>query len=144
MDRFSYRPAIAACGQGGHWQLALALFEEMDPDDASDVLAAVLSAMEKNRQWQRALWLFEQERPETGYDALAYNATMSACAREKFWAEALRLLEDMCKAEVLPDHVTLAVVLQAQTDWRLALCLFEELKLQIRRVRPSFLPGRTS
>ncbi|CAJ1447857.1 unnamed protein product, partial [Effrenium voratum] len=130
LDRFSYRPTIAACGQGGHWQLALALFEEMDPDDASDVLAAVLSAMEKNRQWQRALWLFEQERPETGYDALAYNATMSACAREKFWAEALRLLEDMCKAEVLPDHVTLAVVLQAQTDWRLALCLFEELKIR--------------
>jgi pentatricopeptide repeat domain-containing protein 1 len=71
---------ITACGDGGMWQLSLALFETISIARVlADVSSAAISACQKAGEWQRALALFQvMGGARIQRDAFSYSAAISA------------------------------------------------------------------
>ena len=129
----SYTAAIMACGNGGNWQMALSLLEEMDQYGVliSDfTYNACISACEKSGKWEIALELLE-EMISLGIEpgTITYSACISACARDFRVDVALDLFQSM-KNKMIPTNTIVysaLIDICAQCERRsVAIELYEE------------------
>jgi pentatricopeptide repeat protein len=81
----AYHVVMLECMDGGQWEQALALLEEMkeregiEPDE--NTYNIVISACEEGGQWKQALALLEEMKEREGIqpDTRTYNVVISAC-----------------------------------------------------------------
>ncbi|CAL1129066.1 unnamed protein product [Cladocopium goreaui] len=121
-DGITYAAAISGMD---HWQLALALFEQMQREsiqrDHVSYNAAIAAC-----GWREAVALLsEHHKP----DAASFGACISACEKSGEWQAAIFLLACMSAALVPMTAVTVAAAISACekcVQWTMALQIFAE------------------
>lgn len=147
LDEISYNAAMAACGKGQEWQMALELFQELrqlrrfqplvDPYSWGSIVAAMAWATE----WQQALVLWTQSTAEWRGDVqrakegpVIANACMSALEKASQWQRALQIFSALRKPTLQSFGPLVSSCAKAR-EWRQAL---EFLSLsRLRRFAPT-------
>ncbi|CAM9172475.1 unnamed protein product [Scytosiphon promiscuus] len=144
-DRYSFSSAIAACGRGGQWSLAVGLLSAMRRKGiAPGVVAfnAAISACGAAGQWERAVGLLRDMEAEAGEkkdgdarggggagsgfsgpDRVSFNAAINACSNAGEWQQAVSLLEEMrrnAKGDAGGESAVLADAEKLDTEARTA------------------------
>lgn len=122
-DAYSFGSAIAACGRGGQWSLAVGLLSTMRRKGiAPGVVAfnAAISACGEAGQWERAVGLLRDMEAEAGErrevdgggggddgfsgpDRVSFNAAINACSNAGEWQQAVSLLAEMQRNAKVAD-----------------------------------------
>ena len=94
LDSFSCAAAIAACGTGGHWQVAVDPFVRSPLNVV--LLNVAITACSENFQWQWVLQLLGHSRARGLLpDAISCNSALTACQICGRWLEAETILQEM-------------------------------------------------
>ena len=125
--------AISAWEQGGHWQQALRLLNQVVKASQVDIVAynSAISACAKSGKWQMSLDLLVQltEMSLKG-DDITFNAVMNALAQGSHWKRSLILLRDL-DGRGQADLITFSTAMAAcdkSSQWRACMQLFEEVR----------------
>eukprot|EP00439_Symbiodinium_sp_Y106_P001226 s7151_g1.t1 len=110
-DLVAYAAAISAEASAGHWQQAMALFQEMTLQKLVPnvvVHSAVITAMENAAQWKLALaTLAEMCTSGPQPNVVSFSAAISACEKCGRWVPAVDLFNTMQEVFVQPNTITL-------------------------------------
>ncbi|CAJ1421226.1 unnamed protein product [Effrenium voratum] len=128
-DTIMHNAAISACERGGEWQLAMAVWQQMD-EETIITFNALISACEKGAQWQMALSVLNHAKESrVRPDVTSFNASISACEKGTQWVPAIRLLVEMMQMSLQADVVTYSSLISAcKQQWPLALHFFAEME----------------
>ena len=97
------------CRRGSWWVLSFPLCRTRVWPDLITYNTAI-SACSKG-QWQIALLLLEDLIGEELVDCVSYNSAVSACCGGSQWEKAFHILQMMTLNHVLPDSITLHVLI---------------------------------
>ncbi|CAE7512885.1 unnamed protein product [Symbiodinium natans] len=130
-DTVALNAALAACEQGGQWQVALLMLQSasqlVPPLDLVSFNSA-LSACAAASAWEWALRLFEEvHEASLEKDAITYSAALTAHAGASFWQEALALFEELCLQNRADSGAAAAAIAACGTaaQWAAALGMLE-------------------
>eukprot|EP00929_Paragymnodinium_shiwhaense_P107420 TRINITY_DN73512_c0_g1_i1.p1 TRINITY_DN73512_c0_g1~~TRINITY_DN73512_c0_g1_i1.p1 ORF type:complete len:816 (+),score=141.88 TRINITY_DN73512_c0_g1_i1:177-2624(+) len=117
VDVASYGLLLRACAHGGHWSLALHLFDllptcRLQPNLL--ILSSVIKACGSAGRWQAAVsCMASASSSDLTPNIYTINATIGACAKGRAMDAALQIFQSMHKAEVQPHLVTYSLLISA-------------------------------
>ncbi|CAK9060641.1 Pentatricopeptide repeat-containing protein At2g31400 [Durusdinium trenchii] len=128
-----YSAAIAACGRGSQWEVALRLLVEhkqhgnkLSPCTVV-VYTAAITACARSSQWLQAEEvLAEMQRSIVRTNQFTYSAVISAFQRGAQWEEALSLLGQMARPNLVAFNAVLAAC--GANQWPLVLQILHKLR----------------
>lgn len=125
----SYNAAIAACGKGGHWNIALDIYGKIPNSMISTVTTnALLTVLAKCRKGQESLEILQNleppSNPKPGSDSVMYTLVTSALVRSDMLIEATEILgnltlqENYCSPKSIEAMYDQVISAYSQTsDW---------------------------
>lgn len=125
----TYNSSVAVCERRGHWRQALWLLAAMEAEAmVPDVIgfSSSISTCGFVAAWSTALAL----TLEGVEDVFSFNAAISACDKGGQFTSALRLLDLMSEAVVVPDVITFNGIISASgkdRHWRHACALLSQI-----------------
>ncbi|CAE7748071.1 unnamed protein product, partial [Symbiodinium sp. CCMP2456] len=108
VQEVAYNSAITACDNGGEWERALLLLQELERRGlcSTTTFNAALSACASASAWEAAAVLFAKAVRGHAADALTCNAYLKGLAASRQWAFALHLHEQMRERKIQPTPIT--------------------------------------
>lgn len=132
----AYEEDIIRQGNRRKWELALAVFDEMQErdidQDENTYFAALQACSVRVREWERCLHLLGDAKQDgLRLSAAMYNAAIHASRKAKRWNKAIELFREMLQLTVDPDHQTYKEQLhfvQGGGLWEYGLHLLDSMK----------------
>jgi pentatricopeptide repeat protein len=120
-DRVAYTVAMSLYVRQGQFDKVLQLFKRMrgegvEPDGHTYAAAITACSGGANVEKEVLDLLADYRRSRHRPSRLVYVAAVVACAREGHWKGAMRVLEQMVEAKVLPEFWTFAAATEACTN----------------------------
>jgi pentatricopeptide repeat protein len=135
---YHYSSVITACGNGGMWDKALQILDEMRDTrlkPSSIVYTSAMTACMKSAKYKEAIQIFETLRAEGGcrLDTGICNVAISAYGEVGQYGKAYEVFEEMWESRIKRDERSFGSMMEIcakSGDWVLAQDLLRQLKLK--------------